>query len=114
MKDKYKFLIELCNSYKPEKGNEWRFERTATGQGYGTDKSEFVEQIIMLMTDHFPFFYFPRRDFLKQVKCHYRSGTLIDREYSTWSEKEHKKEERERSKKETINYGCRNLFDDWK
>ena len=93
MKDEYKFLIELCNSHKPEKGLEYEFTRTATGDGYGTVKSEFVETLLMLVTERDK--NFPRRDFLKQVKCHYRSGTLIDREHSEWREKESKKEEDE-------------------
>jgi hypothetical protein len=94
MKDEYKFLIELCNSHKPEKDFEWEFTRTTTGNGYGTDKSEFVETLLMLVTELDK--NFPRRDFLKQVKCHYRSGTLIDGEYSKWRDKEYKKEEKEK------------------
>ena len=115
MKDEYKFLIELCNSHKPEKDFEWEFTRTTTGNGYGTDKSEFVETLLMLVTELDK--NFPRRDFLKQVKCHYRSSTLIDGEYSKWRDKEYKKEERERSKEETIYerpFARRTLFDDWK
>ena len=95
MKDKYKFLIELCNSYKPEKNYETEFRRTITGQGYGTNKSEFVETLLMLVTERDK--KFPKRDFLKQVKCHYRSGTLIDSEYTKWSDKKDKKEEKENS-----------------
>jgi len=93
MKNEYKFLVDLCNSYvAPLDHNEdfdFRWWIGATGAGYETSKSTFVENIIDLVTIKDK--KFPKREFLKQVKCHYRHGSLIDSVYSKQHDKEGKK-----------------------
>jgi hypothetical protein len=94
MKQEYKFLIDLCNSYVAPLDHDGDFDdrwwHTATGYGLVTPKSTFVETMINLLTIKDK--KFPKREFLKQVKCHYRSNSLIDREYSRQSNEEHYKQ----------------------
>ena len=89
MKQEYKFLIELCNNIKAPNDNDiwWH---TATGYGYITPKSDFVEHIITILTKKDK--NFPKEEFLKQVKCKYESFDLIDIFYTKKLEREHYKE----------------------
>ena len=90
MKNEYKFLVDLCNSYVAPLDHNEDFDFMwwigATGRGFETPKSTFVESILDLITIKDK--KFPRREFLKQVKCHYRNGSLIDSVYSKQHEKE--------------------------
>ena len=88
MKKEYKFLIELCNAHKAPNDNDiwWH---TATGYGYVTPKSDFVEHIITILTKKDK--NFPKEEFLKQVKCKYESFDLIDISYTKKLEREHYK-----------------------
>ena len=88
MKAKYKFLIELCNNVKAPNDDIWW--HTATGYGYITPKSDFVEHIIKTLTKKDK--NFPKEEFLKQVKCKYEGFQLIDIFYTKKLEREHHKE----------------------
>ena len=87
MKQEYKFLIDLCNNIKAPDDDIWW--HTATGYGYITPKSDFVEHIITILTKKDK--NFPKEEFLKQVKCKYESFDLIDIFYT--KKLERKKEE---------------------
>ena len=88
MKAKYKFLIELCNNVKAPNDDIWW--HTATGYGYVTPKSNFVEHIITILTKKDK--NFPKEEFLKQVKCKYEGFDLIDIFYSKKLEREYYKD----------------------
>ena len=87
MKQEYKFLIDLCNNIKAPDDDIWW--HTATGYGYITPKSDFVEHIITILTKKDK--NFPKEEFLKQVKCKYESFDLIDISYTKKLEREHYK-----------------------
>ena len=93
MKNEYKFLVDLCNSYVAplDYNGDFNFGwwTGLTGAGYETSKSTFVENIIDLVTIKDK--KFPKREFLKQVKCYYRHGSLIDGVYTKQHDKEGKK-----------------------
>ena len=91
MKIKYKLLIDLCNSYEKTLPN------TITEYGFITPKSYFVDHIIKTLTKKDK--NFPKREFLKQVKCSYRHG-LVDIGYKKQHEAESKKQERKQRKEE--------------
>jgi len=89
MKAKYKFLIDLCNAHKaPSYEDNWW--HTATGYGYITPKSDFVDHIIKTLTKKDK--NFPKEEFLKQVKCKYESFDLIDIFYTKKLKRKHHKE----------------------
>ena len=88
MKAKYKFLIELCNNVKAPNDDIWW--HTATGYGYVTPKSDFVEHIITILIKKDK--NFPKEEFLKQVKCKDEGHVLIDIFYTKKLEREHHKE----------------------
>ena len=102
MKKEYKFLIDLCNSYvAPLVGDNGDFDfhwwTSPTGYTFTTPKSHFVETMIDLLSKKDK--NFPKREFLKQVKCGYRYG-LVDIGYKKQHESERKKQEREQRKEE--------------
>ena len=101
MKPKYKFLIDLCNSYVAPLDHNGDFDfmwwTSSTGYAFETPKSEFVETMIDLLSKKDK--NFPKREFLKQVKCSYRHG-LVDIGYKKQHEAERKKQEREERKAE--------------
>ena len=94
MKQEYKFLIDLCNNIKAPDDDIWW--HTATGYGYITPKSDFVEHIITILTKKDK--NFPEKEFLKQVQCKYRYNGLVDIVYKKQHELEQKKKEREERK----------------
>ena len=89
MKAKYKFLIELCNNVKAPNCTDIWWTR-ATGDGYVTPKSDFVEHIITILTKKDK--NFPKEEFLKQVKCKDEGHVLIDIFYTKKLQREHHKE----------------------
>ena len=95
MKQEYKFLIDLCNNIKAPDDDIWW--HTATGYGYITPKSDFVEHIITILTKKDK--NFPKEEFLKQVKCKYESFDLIDIFYT-------KKLERKKELVKQSEYNC--------
>ena len=99
MKAKYKFLIDLCNNVKAPNDDIWW--HTATGYGYVTPKSNFVEHIITILTKKDK--NFPKEEFLKQVKCKYESFDLIDIFYT--KKLERKKELVKQSEYNSYSYG---------
>ena len=94
MKKEYKFLIDLCNAHKAPSYEDKRgfsfWWHTATGYGYITPKSDFVDHIIKTLTKKDK--NFPKEEFLKQVKCKYEGFQLIDIFYTKKLEREHHKE----------------------
>ena len=89
MKAKYKFLIELCNNVKaPDYKDIWW--NRATGDGYVTPKSDFVEHIITILNKKDK--NFPKEEFLKQVKCKDTGHVLIDIFYTKKLEREYHKD----------------------
>ena len=101
MKAKYKFLIDLCNNVKAPNDDIWW--HTATGYGYVTPKSNFVEHIITILTKKDK--NFPKEEFLKQVKCKYESFDLIDIFYTKKLERKHHKELVKQSEYNSYSYG---------
>ena len=99
MKQEYKFLIDLCNNIKAPDDDIWW--HTATGYGYITPKSDFVEHIITILTKKDK--NFPKDEFLKQVKCKYESFDLIDIFYT--KKLERKKELVKQSEYNSYSYG---------
>ena len=99
MKQEYKFLIDLCNNIKAPDDDIWW--HTATGYGYITPKSDFVEHIITILTKKDK--NFPKEEFLKQVKCKYESFDLIDISYT--KKLERKKELVKQSEYNSYSYG---------
>ncbi len=99
MKQEYKFLIDLCNNIKAPDDDIWW--HTATGYGYITPKSDFVEHIITILTKKDK--NFPKEEFLKQVKCKYESFDLIDIFYT--KKLERKKELVKQSEYNSYSYG---------
>jgi len=100
MKAKYKFLIELCNNVKAPNDDIWW--HTATGYGYVTPKSNFVEHIITILTKKDK--NFPKEEFLKQVKCKDTGHVLIDIFYTKKLEREHHKQLVKQSEYDSYNY----------
>lgn len=101
MKKEYKFLIELCNNVKaPSDKDIWW--HTATGYGYVTPKSDFVEHIITILIKKDK--NFPKEEFLKQVKCKYESFDLIDIFYTKKLERKHRKELIKKSEYDNYSY----------
>ena len=101
MKKEYKFLVELCNDHKAPLDHDGDFDFrwwTGFGGGFETPKSAFVETIINLLSKKDK--NFPRREFLKQVKCRFRHGMLCDMVYEKQHIKETAKEKREEKKEE--------------
>ena len=108
MKPKYKFLIDLCNSYVAPLDHNGDFDfmwwTSSTGYAFETPKSEFVETMIDLLSKKDK--NFPKREFLKQVKCSYRHG-LVDigyknsmkRKVRNKNENKEKKKEKQKKKK---------------
>jgi len=100
MKKEYKFLIELCNNIKaPDKDIWWH---TATGYGYVTPKSDFVEHIITILIKKDK--NFPKEEFLKQVKCKEIGCVLIDIFYTKKLEREYHKQLVKQSEYDTYSY----------
>ena len=101
MKKEYKFLIDLCNAHKSpsDKDNWWH---TATGYGYITPKSDFVEHIIKTLTKKDK--NFPKEEFLKQVKCKYEGFQLIDLFYTKKMQKKHYEELIKKSEYDEYSY----------
>ena len=100
MKKEYKFLIELCNNLKaPSDKDIWW--HTATGYGYVTPKSDFVEHIITILTKKDK--NFPKEEFLKQVKCKDEGHVLIDIFYTKKLERKYHKELIEKSEHDDYN-----------
>ena len=100
MKAKYKFLIELCNNVKAPNDDIWW--HTATGYGYVTPKSDFVEHIITILIKKDK--NFPKEEFLKQVKCKYESFDLIDIFYTKKLKRKHHKELVKQSEYDSYDY----------
>jgi hypothetical protein len=103
MKDKHKYLIKICNSIKAPVDDDGDIDlmwwTTLTGDGWETNKSIFVKEILesdVFKNDKD----FSRREFLKQVRCTVRDTTLIDSVFSKEASKLHKKLEKEREKHE--------------
>ena len=100
MKAKYKFLIELCNNVKAPNDDIWW--HTATGYGYVTPKSDFVEHIITILIKKDK--NFPKEEFLKQVKCKDEGHVLIDIFYTKKLEKENHKKLVKQSEYDSYDY----------
>ena len=105
MKAKYKFLIELCNNIKAPNYKDIWWNR-ATGDGYVTPKSDFVEHIITILTKKDK--NFPKEEFLKQVKCKYKgfdNHQLIDIFYTKKLKREYYKKLAKQSEYDEYSYG---------
>ena len=101
MKKEYKFLIELCNNVKaPDYKDIWWTR--ATGDGYVTPKSDFVEHIITILTKKDK--NFPKEEFLKQVKCKEEGHVLIDIFYTKKLERKYHKELIQKSEYDDYNF----------
>ena len=102
MKQEYKYLIDLCNSYvaPPDEDGDFDFNwwTSSTGDTFETPKSMFVFQMIDLLSKKDK--NFPEKEFLKQVQCKYKHNGLVDIVYKNQHQLERKKKEREERKEE--------------
>jgi len=101
MKKEYKFLIDLCNNIKAPNYKDIWWNR-ATGDGYVTPKSDFVEHIITILTKKDK--NFPKEEFLKQVKCKDIDYVLIDIFYTKKLEREYHKQLVKQSEYDNYSY----------
>tara|TARA_B100000683_G_C12286516_1_gene472135 strand:+ start:203 stop:577 length:375 start_codon:yes stop_codon:yes gene_type:complete len=102
MKQEYKYLIDLCNSYVAPLDQDGDFDfnwwTSSTGDTFETPKSMFVFQMIDLLSKKDK--NFPEKEFLKQVQCKYKHNGLVDIVYKKQHQLEIKKKEREERKEE--------------
>ena len=102
MKQEYKYLIDLCNSYvaPPDEDGYFNFHwwTSSTGDTFETPKSGFVLEMIDLLSKKDK--NFPEKEFLKQVQCKYKHNGLVDIVYKKQHQLERKKKEREERKQE--------------
>ena len=102
MKQEYKYLIDLCNSYVAPLDEDGDFDfhwwTSSTGDTFETPKSMFVFQMIDLLSKKDK--NFPEKEFLKQVQCKYKHNGLVDIVYKNQHQLERKKKEREERKEE--------------